>query len=113
MPMRILLSFILGLPIIFAARQCVASSVEWETVHPGFRVTGLTTSEGKFWVCGSGAQYPLLTMEGIGKFDIHMKTPAHYYLGSASQTPSLAMSTESGVRFSRLRTAGQHGQIVL
>lgn len=54
MPMRILLSFILGLPIIFAARQCVASSVEWETVHPGFRVTGLTTNEGKFWVCGSG-----------------------------------------------------------
>jgi hypothetical protein len=54
MPMRILLSFILGFPIILAARQCAASSVEWETVHPGFRVTGLTTVEGKFWACGSG-----------------------------------------------------------
>ena len=54
MPMRILLSFILGLPIILAARQCAASSSEWKTVHPGFRVAGLTSVEGKFWVCGSG-----------------------------------------------------------
>jgi len=43
----------LGLALI-AARQGAALPVQWETIHLGFRVTGITANDGSLWVCGAG-----------------------------------------------------------
>ena len=52
--MRNLLRLIAGLALIVAARQGTALPTAWETIHPGFRVTGLTAIDGKLWICGAG-----------------------------------------------------------
>jgi hypothetical protein len=52
--MRNLVSLMLGLALIAAARQGAALPVEWETIHLGFRVTDLTAIDGNLWICGTG-----------------------------------------------------------
>jgi hypothetical protein len=52
--MRDLLRLILGLVLFVAARPGATQPLEWETIHPGFRVTDLTALDGNLWICGAG-----------------------------------------------------------
>src|ERR1700722_1033196 len=52
--MRDLLSLISGLVLFVAATQGATQPREWETIHPGFRVTDLTAIDGNLWICGAG-----------------------------------------------------------
>jgi len=54
MTLRVLVRFLLGLVLIVTAKHGAASPIQWGTIHPGFRVTGITAIDGSLWICGAG-----------------------------------------------------------
>jgi len=53
--MRTIIRFVLGVAFsLAAAGQVSALPFTWQTIRLGFRVAGITTKSGSFWICGAG-----------------------------------------------------------